>query len=430
MSRPFTKWPFQATGGTAARTMPDRIADVFNVKDYGAKGDNSTDDSAAIQAAINASGGNGTIFFPTGTYIVNTAIDLKSSISISLIIQGVDAGGTVIKSSSGVLSDYIFKYTNGNGTLPCTLTIEGIGFSNTNSSAGGCLQLESGITPQIRNCDFNGFTCISLSPTNSATHQTTGAIISSCHFSCSNGSAASGSWGIFMGSVDATVIGCTMLGFDHGIRFRGAGHTIIGCQIESNFTGIMVGMDASGANAAATACLIAGGSMENNATSGIYVNSANFLKIEGQVITFGTQGPPAGASSSQYGIQIASGSKITVDTTQCTGAFTSAGINMVNVDNVSKTLFINSDTGGTFSISAGTKKSNIQFINMVNAIDISTGFALLPGQASNTGEPATHGERRLITDSNTATFNSNAAAGGANKVWVTYDLNRAAWVVG
>lgn len=52
-----------ASIGTAGRT--------FDVKVYGAKGDNSTDDTADIQEAINEceAAGGGTVFFPTGTYI-------------------------------------------------------------------------------------------------------------------------------------------------------------------------------------------------------------------------------------------------------------------------------------------------------------------------------------------------------------------------
>ncbi|RFU30600.1 hypothetical protein B7463_g5757, partial [Scytalidium lignicola] len=57
-----------------------------NVKDYGAKGDGKTDDSAAIQAAINDGGrgpaGNGlgttgapaVVYFPSGTYLLDTSI--------------------------------------------------------------------------------------------------------------------------------------------------------------------------------------------------------------------------------------------------------------------------------------------------------------------------------------------------------------------
>lgn len=44
----------------------------FNVKDFGALGDGSTDDTAAIQATINAASGNGTILIPTGTYYLNS----------------------------------------------------------------------------------------------------------------------------------------------------------------------------------------------------------------------------------------------------------------------------------------------------------------------------------------------------------------------
>src|SRR5262245_34589255 len=43
---------------------------VYNVKDYGATGNGTTDDGAAITAAANAleSAGGGTLYFPPGTY--------------------------------------------------------------------------------------------------------------------------------------------------------------------------------------------------------------------------------------------------------------------------------------------------------------------------------------------------------------------------
>lgn len=42
---------------------------VYNVRTYGAKGDGSTDDTAAIEAAITAAGTNGSVYFPEGVYI-------------------------------------------------------------------------------------------------------------------------------------------------------------------------------------------------------------------------------------------------------------------------------------------------------------------------------------------------------------------------
>lgn len=49
---------------------------VYNVEDYGAVHDGSTDDTAAIQAAIDAcdTAGGGTVFFPNGLYIISGAL--------------------------------------------------------------------------------------------------------------------------------------------------------------------------------------------------------------------------------------------------------------------------------------------------------------------------------------------------------------------
>jgi hypothetical protein len=63
----------KSTGSTTARSLANRFADVVNVKDFGAVGDGVTDDTAAIQAAINSIGNNGSsIYFPQGTYYLNT----------------------------------------------------------------------------------------------------------------------------------------------------------------------------------------------------------------------------------------------------------------------------------------------------------------------------------------------------------------------
>lgn len=47
---------------------------TLNVKDYGAKGDGATDDTAAIQSAITDCGAGQTVFFPVGTYMISSPL--------------------------------------------------------------------------------------------------------------------------------------------------------------------------------------------------------------------------------------------------------------------------------------------------------------------------------------------------------------------
>lgn len=61
---------FEQTGSTTTRTVDAKLKETVSVKDFGAVGDGVTDDTAAIQAAINltASGKTIEVFFPDGNY--------------------------------------------------------------------------------------------------------------------------------------------------------------------------------------------------------------------------------------------------------------------------------------------------------------------------------------------------------------------------
>jgi len=67
------------------RTVRERLDEFPSVKDWGAEGDGSTDDTAAIQAAIDAvySGwGGGTIVFPHGQYKVSSTITVRDYVRL------------------------------------------------------------------------------------------------------------------------------------------------------------------------------------------------------------------------------------------------------------------------------------------------------------------------------------------------------------
>ena len=75
------------------------VIDVM--KDYGARGDGMTDDTAAIQSAISAAVGTKIIvYFPNGTYLISNTIAAKYPTGVwrsRLIFQGQNRQKTVIK---------------------------------------------------------------------------------------------------------------------------------------------------------------------------------------------------------------------------------------------------------------------------------------------------------------------------------------------
>jgi hypothetical protein len=71
----------QAGVGAITRNMQDKARESVSVKDFGAVGDGVTDDTAAIQAAINSLGTFGAVVFPSGTFKFS-GITISNSISI------------------------------------------------------------------------------------------------------------------------------------------------------------------------------------------------------------------------------------------------------------------------------------------------------------------------------------------------------------
>lgn len=66
------------------RSTADRLAEVLSVKDFGATGDGSSDDTAAVQAALDAvPDAGGTVHFPAGTYRVTSTLTIPVVTDIS-----------------------------------------------------------------------------------------------------------------------------------------------------------------------------------------------------------------------------------------------------------------------------------------------------------------------------------------------------------
>ena len=76
-------------GNGYSRNLGDKLADIVSIKDFGAKGDGTTDDTSAIQDALDyAETLNCALFVPAGTYICSSAITYSGSNNFSFTIYG------------------------------------------------------------------------------------------------------------------------------------------------------------------------------------------------------------------------------------------------------------------------------------------------------------------------------------------------------
>jgi hypothetical protein len=150
--------------GAVATTVQAKLRESVSVKDFGAVGDGVTDDTAAIQAALNASVGK-ELFFPSGNYLVTSSLIFPTAGDNVENIALVGEAGTVVAANalttisftgSGALFD-LRKGTDAN-TNANGVRFEGLRLSGVTLTSGrygmtaydfqGCI---------IRNCVFSLF---------------------------------------------------------------------------------------------------------------------------------------------------------------------------------------------------------------------------------------------------------------------------------
>lgn len=121
---------------------------TFNVKTYGAAGDGAADDTAEIQAAIDAAEvAGGVVYFPPGTYIVSATRTLAGTPGV--ILRGAGPS-SIVKSSSSTMGS-IFEVT-GSDVVIEQLTLDGAYTTGSHSGAFGLVKVTQGDRVTVRHC--------------------------------------------------------------------------------------------------------------------------------------------------------------------------------------------------------------------------------------------------------------------------------------
>ncbi|MFH1186992.1 MAG: glycosyl hydrolase family 28-related protein, partial [Candidatus Levyibacteriota bacterium] len=99
---------------------------VLNVKDFGAKGDGSTDDTNIIRSIISTASKGTTVYFPSGTYVIRSTINLKSDVSL----QGDGTSQTILTMPAQSSQTFIMSGTSLSNVSISDMTLSTTAYTN------------------------------------------------------------------------------------------------------------------------------------------------------------------------------------------------------------------------------------------------------------------------------------------------------------
>lgn len=300
-----------SNGATIWHAGSPEFSGVTNVKEFGAKGDAVTDDTADIQAAINAAPRFSILYFPPGWYIVTSTLTFV--LGKSLIIRGAGRpfftsashqGGTLVY---GVVNAPIFDMAN-----PQTVTVEDIHVQNAHAS-GTCIRLEGGSLAEFNRVWLTGFKGLITE------HDV--FMLTLRTVNCSHVGNPAGSIGAALQG-HVVVSGFEAIGHDHALRLFTFGGSVHGLRIETCSKGLVLGMDYTGATNVCRSMHISGIGMEAN-NVGIEIKHCSHSLISGVSIQGSTSAP---SGQSQIGIDAETADRVEFVGILAGGSFDDAAI--------------------------------------------------------------------------------------------------------
>ena len=305
--------------GAVAESVQTKLRQTVSVMDFGAVGDGVTDDTAAVQAAINqAAISSGIVIFPVGTFKITSALSL---VGLAVSLKGAGPSNTIIKASGALttmvdiveatdnLPNVAFEISgmqfDGNSTALTALTIQ---YRHNYSISDVFIQfVATGITTTSCYIGYNKNVRVQATATGlnmvGSNHSTvyencTITSFGTAGIALNNAALGDGNQGI-------NFIGCTVQsGVGFGIYINSNASTInfIGCYIGEEINGNLFYVEGGVVNVTGTYIQFgyAAGSYAFNIASqtafveveGCYITSAGVQTLEGLVFA-PTSGSPA-----------------------------------------------------------------------------------------------------------------------------------------
>lgn len=207
-----------ATAWDTALARHDETIGAINVRSYGATGNGTTDDTAAVNAALTAAPAGARLYFPPGTYNIVSVNTLNKDITI----VGSHNRSSVFSVGTGA---YGFSYS-GAGTA--NVTFRDIGFTGS-ASAQVLLYGTTVSRVFFSDCRFSGFSSDAI--------QTLGARVSCLRCEFTSDGAAGTKTGVeaLQGPQEVTLRQCRFRYLNRGLYCSDSGGAAAHVTLEGNF---------------------------------------------------------------------------------------------------------------------------------------------------------------------------------------------------
>ena len=130
--------------GSVITNVKAKLAQTVSVKDFGAVGDGVTDDTAAIQAALDALPNGGTVYVPAGSYVVKSVT--------------INQSYTALIGDENNAAKFVSPAGRWNQTIMCNdkdfVSVKNITFDNDLAQVEGALYFGGARNCIIENCSF------------------------------------------------------------------------------------------------------------------------------------------------------------------------------------------------------------------------------------------------------------------------------------